>query len=41
MAANPFLTFTAVATRSGKLVFSWEGDNGFSQTETMDLTVEA
>jgi sulfur-oxidizing protein SoxZ len=41
MAANPFLTFTAVATRSGKFVFSWEGDNGFSQTGIVDLTVEA
>jgi sulfur-oxidizing protein SoxZ len=41
MAANPFLTFTTVATRSGKLAFSWEGDNGFAQTETVDLSVEA
>jgi sulfur-oxidizing protein SoxZ len=40
MAANPFLTFTTVATRSGTLRFSWEGDNGFAQTETVDLKVE-
>ncbi len=41
MAANPFVTFTTLATRSGKLAFSWEGDNGFAQIETVDLTVEA
>ena len=41
IAANPFLTFTTVATRTGKLAFTWEGDNGFAQTETADLVVEA
>ena len=41
VAANPFLTFTTVATRSGKLAFTWEGDNGFAQTETADLVVKA
>lgn len=41
MAANPFIAFTTVATRSGKLAFVWEGDNGFAQTETADLMVEA
>ncbi|HEX2552537.1 MAG TPA: thiosulfate oxidation carrier complex protein SoxZ [Microvirga sp.] len=41
LAANPFLTFTTVATRTGTLTFTWEGDNGFSQTETANLVVEA
>lgn len=39
IAANPFLSFTTVATRSGPVSFTWEGDNGFSQTETATLTV--
>ncbi len=39
IAANPFITFTTVATVTGTLTFTWEGDNGFSQTETATLTV--
>lgn len=39
IAANPFISFTAVATVTGTLTFTWEGDNGFSQTETVTLTV--
>ena len=39
IAANPFISFTTVATVSGPLTFTWEGDNGFSQTETATLTV--
>jgi sulfur-oxidizing protein SoxZ len=39
IAANPFLSFTTVATRTGPITFTWEGDNGFSQTETATLTV--
>jgi sulfur-oxidizing protein SoxZ len=39
IAANPFVSFFTVATESGKLEFSWTGDNGFSQTETAELTV--
>ncbi|MBX3620741.1 MAG: thiosulfate oxidation carrier complex protein SoxZ [Rhizobacter sp.] len=39
VAANPYFAFTTVATDSGTLSFSWEGDNGFSQTETRTLTV--
>ena len=37
--ANPYLTFTWVATRSGGFTFTWRGDNGFEQTETRSLTV--
>jgi sulfur-oxidizing protein SoxZ len=40
IAANPFISFFTVATESGKLEFAWTGDNGFSQTETAELTVE-
>jgi sulfur-oxidizing protein SoxZ len=39
IAANPFLSFTTVATRTGSVTFTWEGDNGFTQTETATLTV--
>ena len=38
-AANPFLTFTTVATETGKLEFEWIGDNGFSQTASASITV--
>ncbi len=39
VAANPFVAFTTVATVTGTLAFTWEGDNGFSQTATATLTV--
>ncbi|MBS4049000.1 MAG: thiosulfate oxidation carrier complex protein SoxZ [Alphaproteobacteria bacterium] len=39
IAANPFISFTTVATASGTLSFTWTGDNGFSQTETAAITV--
>lgn len=41
IAANPYLAFFTLATDSGTLSFTWEGDNGFAQTETMALTVTA
>ncbi len=37
ISANPYLSFTLRATGSGNLVFTWEGDNGFSQSETVAL----
>jgi sulfur-oxidizing protein SoxZ len=40
VAANPFLSFTTVATRSGPVTMTWEGDNGFAQTETRQIEVE-
>ena len=40
IAANPFLSFTTIATESGTLVFNWRGDNGFNHTETAQITVE-
>ena len=39
IAANPFITFSTVATESGKLEFQWTGDNGYSVTESAAITV--
>jgi len=40
IAANPFFTFFTVATESGTLAFHWTGDNGFSVTESAQITVD-
>jgi sulfur-oxidizing protein SoxZ len=40
IAANPFLSFSTVATESGRIDFTWTGDNGFSASETAQITVE-
>ena len=37
--ANPYLAFSLVATDSGTLALTWEGDGGFSQTENVALAV--
>jgi len=39
IAANPYLVFTTIAGASGNLVFKWEGDRGFSQTESVAISV--
>ena len=39
VSANPFIAFHTVARESGKLEFKWTGDNGFSATESVDITV--
>ena len=39
ISANPYIAFFTVATASGMLEFKWEGDNGFTQTETAAITV--
>ena len=39
ISANPLLTFTAVATESGTIAFTWTGDKGFSVTESARITV--
>ena len=39
IAANPFLSFHTVATESGELKLSWTGDDGNTQTETVNITV--
>ncbi len=40
IAANPYISFFTVATDSGTLTFQWTGDNGYSVTETAQITVE-
>ena len=40
IAANPFLSFTTIATESGRIDFTWTGDNDFSATETAQIIVE-
>ena len=39
-AANPFITFSTIATDSGKFEFEWIGDRGFSETASASITVE-
>ncbi|HEY5800123.1 MAG TPA: thiosulfate oxidation carrier complex protein SoxZ [Burkholderiaceae bacterium] len=39
IAANPYIAFHTTATESGTLTFTWQGDHGFAQTETMPLAV--
>ena len=39
IAANPYFTFSFVATESGTLRFTWTGDNGFTFTESAAVTV--
>ena len=39
VAANPYCVFYTVATESGTLRFTWEGDDGFAQTETATIRV--
>lgn len=39
IAANPFLSFAAVADQSGVIELSWEDDAGVKQTETAAVEV--
>lgn len=39
ISANPYLTFSTIATESGTLVFKWSGDNGFAFTESATIRV--
>ena len=39
-AANPFISFFTIASKSGKFDFEWIGDNGFSQTASASITIE-
>ncbi len=39
IAANPFLSFFTLAAESGTITFQWTGDNGFSATQSADITV--
>ncbi|HLH91114.1 MAG TPA: thiosulfate oxidation carrier complex protein SoxZ [Xanthobacteraceae bacterium] len=40
IAANPFISFSTVATDSGTITFEWTGDNGFHETGSAKITVE-
>jgi sulfur-oxidizing protein SoxZ len=40
IAANPFIVFHTVATETGTITLTWTGDNGFSTTEQVRITVE-
>ena len=40
IAANPFVTFSTVATESGTIAFEWAGDNGFHETASAKISVE-
>jgi sulfur-oxidizing protein SoxZ len=39
IAANPYIAFHTVAMDTGTLHFLWEGDEGFSHSERVTLTV--
>jgi sulfur-oxidizing protein SoxZ len=41
ISANPYIAFFTVATESGTLEFTWQGDNGFAHKENVHLTVSA
>lgn len=40
ISANPFITFFATVTESGKFEFEWSGDQGFHETASASITVE-
>jgi|SRR4051812_48839348 sulfur-oxidizing protein SoxZ len=40
IAANPFFSFTTIATESGVIAFRWTDDRGGVQLETAQITVE-
>jgi sulfur-oxidizing protein SoxZ len=40
VSANPYISFTTVATESGTITMTWTGDNGFSATESVAIVVE-
>jgi sulfur-oxidizing protein SoxZ len=40
IAANPFITFTTVATESGTIAFKWTDDRGHSETQSVAIAVE-
>ncbi len=40
IAANPFISFTTVATESGRIAFRWIDDQGRTQLETAEIIVE-
>jgi len=39
IAANPFVSFSTVATESGTIAFAWKGDEGFVAEHKVVVTV--
>jgi sulfur-oxidizing protein SoxZ len=39
IAANPFISFSTVATESGTLEFRWSGDNGYAVIQSARISV--
>ncbi|HEV7821803.1 MAG TPA: thiosulfate oxidation carrier complex protein SoxZ [Burkholderiales bacterium] len=39
ISANPYISFPVRITENGTLQFTWTGDNGFTQTESAQITV--
>ena len=39
IAANPFISFSTIATESGTLEFRWTGDNGYSAVQSAKISV--
>ncbi len=39
ISANPYLSFYTTAVSSGSFLFVWAGDNGFTQTERVPISV--
>jgi sulfur-oxidizing protein SoxZ len=40
IAANPFISFSTIATETGTIGFEWSGDGGFTATESAAIAVE-
>ncbi len=40
IAANPFLSFTALAVETGVITLSWTDDRGATQFESVEIVVE-
>ncbi len=40
IAANPFVSFFAIATESGKIGIKWSGDRDFQVEHSVDIVVE-
>jgi sulfur-oxidizing protein SoxZ len=40
IAANPYISFFAVATESGTMTFTWTDQHGQSQVQIAEITVE-
>ena len=39
ISANPYISFSALATESGTIEFHWKGDNGFDVSSSARITV--